>query len=158
MVISSDITRKTLAGISPTRHRPEQFGEGIYSPEFTEKTYEAMFQQAKQFISSGEPVILDATFGTRKQRSSAYELAKYLDADFLLVECRLDEEGIIARLKYRQAEGISTSDADAAVYENEKKVFEPVVELPAKEHIAVDAALPLDEQARAVSVKLNLFR
>ena len=40
--ISSDLVRKSLAGIEPQEHRYEPFIQGIYSPRFSSMTYQAM--------------------------------------------------------------------------------------------------------------------
>ncbi|MEK7281920.1 MAG: AAA family ATPase, partial [Chloroflexota bacterium] len=46
-LISSDPLRKELAGIPHQEHRFEEFGRGIYSRQFTQKTYQEMLHRAR---------------------------------------------------------------------------------------------------------------
>ena len=62
VVISSDVTRKKLAGLDPTQPQPEPIDSGIYSPEMTARTYAEMLLQAVPFLARGKPVILDASY------------------------------------------------------------------------------------------------
>lgn len=143
VVIVSDVTRKQLAGIPLTEHRLEEFGAGIYSPEFTRKTYDEMFDRAEDILSSGDSVILDASFGKTERRLKAKELAERIGADFLVIECTLNEETVRKRLASRQ-EQRSISDARQALVEPQKNIFEPVAEVPDHQHIVVDTSEPID--------------
>ncbi|MFP3879791.1 MAG: AAA family ATPase [Dehalococcoidia bacterium] len=143
VVIVSDVTRKQLAGIPLTEHRFEDFGAGIYSPEFTRKTYDEMFDRAKDILRSGDSVILDASFGKAERRLKAKDLAERSGADFLVIECTLNEEIVEKRLAHRQ-EQRSISDARQALVEPLKNVFEPVAEMPDDQHVAVDTSEPID--------------
>ena len=60
--ISSDITRKRLAGIGPGEHRYVPFGEGLYSWEYSRHTYDSMLHQTDRDLRMGRSVVLDATF------------------------------------------------------------------------------------------------
>jgi len=149
VLIVSDVTRKQLAGIPLTEHRFEEFGTGIYSPEFTRKTYDEMFARAKDILGTGDSVILDASFGKAERRLKAKELAETIGADFLIIECTLNEETLRRRLASRQ-ERRSISDARQALVEPQKDVFEPVAEVPDHQHVMVDTSLPVDRLVEEV--------
>ena len=76
VVISSDVTRKRLASVPEMEHRFEEFDTGIYTPEFSRKTYDTMFAEAKNVLSEGGSVIIDASFIKSGERLMAKKLAE----------------------------------------------------------------------------------
>jgi len=149
VVISSDVTRKQLASIPLTEHRFEEFDTGIYSPEFSKKTYDKMFSQAKDILTEGGSVILDASFTKAEERLKAKRLAEEMGADFFIVECSLDEKAIKQRLAQRLEEG-STSDGRWEIYQPQKKLFDPIVEVLPQKHAIIDTSKPVGENVRQV--------
>jgi len=139
VVISSDVTRKRLAGIPPTEHRYESFEGGIYSPEFGLKTYDAMFKEAAGILAEGYSVILDASFIKADMRQEAQKLAESAAADFVAVECYLDESGVKERLEHRLKEA-SPSDGRWEIYPRQKKEFEPLVDIPPRNYVIIDTS------------------
>jgi len=154
VVISSDVTRKKLASIPLTEHRFEEFDSGIYSAEFSRKTYGKMFTEARDILAEGGSVILDASFIRAEERLKAKKLAAELGADFFIVECSLDEETIKQRLAQRLEEG-STSDGRWEIYPSQKGAFEPVAEVPPQKHVIIDTSKPLEENIRQILDKIN---
>ena len=64
--VSSDLTRKRLAGVAPTdRASPE-----TYSAEFTARTYQELGRATREAIDRSGAVIVDATFHRRKERAA----------------------------------------------------------------------------------------
>jgi hypothetical protein len=149
VVISSDVTRKRLAGIPLTEHRFDEFDSGIYSAEFSKKTYDKMFSQTRDFLSNGGSVIIDASFIKAEQRLKAKRLAEEMRADFFIVECSLDEKTIKQRLARRLKE-VSTSDGRWEIYQPQKRAFDPVVEVPETNHAIIDTTQPVEENIRQV--------
>ena len=76
VVISSDVTRKKLAGIPTTEHRFEEFDAGIYPAEFSGKTYDKMLAEAKEFLVEGGSVIIDASFIKAEERLRAEKISR----------------------------------------------------------------------------------
>ncbi len=152
-VISSDVVRKELAGISPTERRFEPIDKGIYSEEFTTRTYHEMFTRAEKLLQQGESVVLDASFKKRKHRLEAKRLAQKLDADFAALECLLDEPTVKARLEQRVREG-SISDGRWEVYLAQKQDFEKIDEFSPVEHIVLDTAQPMSNIVEMVAERL----
>ncbi len=142
-VLSSDVTRKQLASIPITEHRFEEFNTGIYSPEFSRRTYDKMFTEAKHVLDEGGSVILDASFIKTDERLKAKRLAEKTNADFFILECALDEEIIRQRLAQRLEQG-SVSDGRWEIYEPQKRQFDQVVEVPPARHLIIDTSKPLE--------------
>jgi uncharacterized protein len=144
-VLSSDIIRKQLAGIAPTEHRFEEIDSGIYSAEFSQKTYRKMFAEAEVILKDGDSVIMDATFLKAEERRKAAALAQATGADFFVIECRLDEAKTRQRLTQR-LKNTAISDGRWEIYEPQKRKFEPVTEFPAGQVFSIDSARNLPEQ------------
>jgi len=154
VVISSDVTRKNLAGISTTEHRFEQFDAGIYSAEFSRKTYDKMLTEAREFLVGGGSVIIDASFIKAEERLKAKRLAEETGADFFIVECTLDEESVKQRLAQRLEQAL-VSDGRWEIYEPQKRRFDPVVEAPETNHVIIDTSPPVGETVRQILDKFN---
>ena len=146
--ISSDLTRKSLAGIGTEEHRYEDFGQGIYSAEFSQRTYESMFQQADEQLKAGRSVVLDGTFRRSVERAGAIATARKLGVGTWIVECQLPDDIARQRLESRWAEGTSVSDGRWELYHQQKKEREPVSEVPADRYIPLDTSRPVQETVR----------
>jgi hypothetical protein len=144
-VISSDILRKRLASVPLAERRFEEMESGIYSPDFSRQTYGALFEEAEKILQRGDPVILDASFIRAEDRRKAKRLAEGAAADFVVLECRLNEEETRRRLLQRLKKG-SVSDGRWQVYQFQKERFEPVVEAPPDKHFVIDSSRLLGEQ------------
>ncbi|MDD4873413.1 MAG: AAA family ATPase [Dehalococcoidales bacterium] len=149
VVLSSDITRKKLANIWVKEHCFEKYNTGIYSPEFSRKTYDTLFEEAKKVLSDGESVIIDAAFIKAAGRVTAKELAEEIKAKFFILECTLDEETAKGRLERRLKE-TSVSDGRWEVYQIQKSLFESVVEVPPRNRVIIDNNNPIEENVKKV--------
>ncbi len=153
-VFTSDIIRKQLAGIPLTENRFDEFNTGIYSPEFYERTYSKMFEEARGVLAAGGTVILDAAFIKSAARRRALELARAMKADFYIIEC-VAPEGVIRQRLEKRFERSSISDGRWAIYEPQKKQLEPVTEVGAQKHVIIDTSLPVEENAARVLERLG---
>jgi hypothetical protein len=144
-VVSSDATRKHLAGLPPTARG----GEEIYTCAFSERTFAEVFRRAGVVLESGRGVILDTTFSSRATRRQARALAERHSRPFLLAEARCDEAVLRQRLR-RRAEGPALSDAGEGLLDDFLERFEPIDELPAAEHLVCDSTRGIDEALRKV--------
>jgi len=120
--IRSDVLRKEMMGLDPQEKAKAGFGEGIYKEEITKKVYEEMIRRAKELLSEGKKVVLDATFLKRWQR----DLVREAFENPLFVLATASEKEIERRLSTRE----DVSDADFSVYLRQKEVFEPPEEVP----------------------------
>jgi predicted kinase len=137
-VISSDVVRKELAGIAPHDRRHESYQRGIYSRRFTQQTYKAMLDRARELLKEGRSVILDATFSQKRQREMAHRLADEAGALFFCLEATADEKVVRQRLEQRSQDASAVSDAGWEVYEAQRATFEPITELDGWNHVVID--------------------
>lgn len=121
-IFSSDIIRKELAGITPETPQPEEYGQGIYSTEMTQRTYAAMFERAEKALGRGESVILDATFISEALRQEAFDRGVRLGIEPVFIECQCPEETITRRLRERfRKKKKSVSDGRLEIYQRQKQ-------------------------------------
>ncbi len=121
--VSSDLVRKDLAGILPHEKRREPFKKGIYSDEFTERTYAALISEGIKLLRKRRPVILDATFLNPAHLDMAKEAASKAGARLVVIECVADEGVIKERLAKRAGEPCGVSDARWEVYLKQKGLY-----------------------------------
>lgn len=118
-VISSDITRKILAGIPETEHRHVSSGSGIYSKDFTRLTYETILGGAEKVLKSGDSVLLDATFIKDEFREKAFKLAEDTGAKCFMLRFTLNDALAKKRLEARMSEE-TASDGRWDIYQKQK--------------------------------------
>ncbi|MGD2216681.1 MAG: AAA family ATPase [Gemmatimonadales bacterium] len=97
-VLHSDVVRKQLVGIDPQQEQKVAFGTGIYSQEWTDRTYRALLFEAKRELARGNSIILDGSWSKARQRAQARKLAAAREALFGIVECTAPSHVLEARL------------------------------------------------------------
>lgn len=152
-LISSDATRKKLAGLEPSLPQAEAFGEGLYSSAWSVRTYQAMLDQAAHQLANGCSVILDATFARRAYRHAAAQEATLHGASLVFVECQITRELALSRLTQRwqarlaqqPAAASSASDARPELYDAQAQAWQAfsAEEEPTIEYLSVSGASPL---------------
>lgn len=156
-VLNSDDVRKRMAGALPTTSLRAPYGGGIYSQEFTQRTYEALVLGARQRLEAGASVILDATFRHPGERRRLIETAARTSAIVLFVECRADETEVMRRLSERSRRPGSVSDADATVYRRQVADFVPLNEIAPECRIVADTTRGNDAAVLAVEHRLGIL-
>ncbi|SEP89641.1 AAA family ATPase [Streptomyces radiopugnans] len=134
-LLSSDRVRKELAGIPAERPAPASYGEGLYTAERTRAVYTALLDRAAALLSSGESVVLDASWTDPEQREAARRTAERAGADLVALHCRVPGDVAAARLAGR-APGVSDAGAEVAAEMAAR-------EAPWPEAVAVDTSGPL---------------
>ena len=150
-VISSDRTRKALAGLGPTTRGDSS----LYTPERTAQAYTEVLRRAGVVLDSGRTVIVDATFTEPHWRELASEQAAARSASFAFVEASCPDWHILRERVRSRRLGLSESDADEALLEQLVARGEPPC-LVSQGQIVVDtrtsprlaAARTLEELAR----------
>jgi uncharacterized protein len=125
--LSSDLTRKRLAGLSAT----ERGGQGLYSRQRTLETYRELGRAAAERLERDGGVFVDATFHLRDERDAFRAGLGDASAPVLFVECRAPAGVLFKRVSARADEPGRVSDADAAVLERQLPAAEPLDEVPA---------------------------
>ncbi|MFI6494443.1 AAA family ATPase [Streptomyces sp. NPDC050564] len=135
-LLSSDRLRKELAGIPAEESAAAGYGEGLYTPEWTAKTYAALLERASALLSAGESVVLDATWSHAGQREAAQRTAERTSADLVALHCQVPDDVSAARLNTR---GPGASDAHVDV-----ATAMAAAEPPWAEAVTVDTSGPLE--------------
>ncbi len=113
LIIRSDVVRKRLAGLTPETSGKAAFGEGIYTPAMTERTYGACLEMARAALCEGRPVIVDANLRSDHLRTPFAAIAQELGVPLALLICEASEAESLARISARSGDA---SDADASIY------------------------------------------
>jgi len=143
--ISSDRIRKNLAGL-PLYERPTSSKrEKLYSAEMSEKTYQYLFENVKTHFGKGKSVILDATFSMRSNRQRLAELLDSTQVDYMFIEAQASDKTIISRLKAREKEKTTVSDARLEDFEKLTAKYEDPVDLSGSRLIRINTDTQLTE-------------
>jgi len=112
--VVTDVVRKALAGLSPTADAAAPLDQGIYSPDWTERTYAEALRRTEALLRDGRRVVVDATFGDDARRRAFLALADACRVPALLLVCQAPPETIRERLA---ADREGASDADFGTYQ-----------------------------------------
>jgi aminoglycoside phosphotransferase family enzyme/predicted kinase len=143
--LSSDILRKELAQLSPLEHRYEKYHQGLYSPNFSQRTYQALFDRARDILNAGNSLIIDASFKKKTDRQEAQSLAHQAKADFLLIECQSDEREIHRRLTLRAGDQSESSDGRWELFVDQKEEFEKVEDMGPDSHLLLNTQKSVED-------------
>ncbi len=148
-VVSSDLTRKGMAGVEPTRDCAAPYGEGIYTEDATGRTYQALMGRTEEELAAGRSVALDASFIDPARRAEAFALARRLGARPLLLYLEAPEALLRERLEKRVRKA-SVSDGRAGILPAQMGRFVPPGEIPPGEILVIDAAAEIPVKVDAV--------
>ena len=152
--LNSDVIRKQLAGLLPTARVEAEYRSGVYSEEFSQRTYATLSAQAEEELGAGRGVIIDATCKRREDRHALLELAQRQQVPILFLECRADLAEVERRLREREQRGDSVSDATWELALREQEAFPPFDDIPERCHVIVDTEQNIDEVLEAVEDRL----
>ena len=148
--LSSDATRKQLAGLDPRVRADDAFRAGLYGAEMTERTYAELRRRAALHLSAGRPVVLDAMHGRTGERAAALEIARSHGVPAVIAELRLAAAAARTRIEGRMDDPLRTSDATWELYALQRDRFEPVRPEEGT-HLAIDASLDPAVLARTIA-------
>ncbi len=138
--LRSDLERKRLAGLSPTANSRSAPGAGLYTPEWSERTYDRLLRAAGHALSSGRMAFVDATF----QEAAAARRFAHLAAERGVACCRLEctapESVLRERILRRRAEGGDASEADLAVLARQLAQRRPGESAPGAPLVVLDTS------------------
>ncbi|MDX2039090.1 MAG: AAA family ATPase [Isosphaeraceae bacterium] len=134
-VIRSDEVRKRLAG-APADARPSPFGTGIYTSEWSDRTYAECRRLARESLEKGKRVIIDANFGREADRVAMHSEASRLGVRRAFFVVEADPALVRSRLEARSGD---VSDADWAIHVEASRRWEPIQPDPATFPIDLDA-------------------
>lgn len=138
-VLRSDEIRKDIIGLGHSIPAIAAPGEGLYRPDVTEATYDALLARARTALELGESVVLDASWSSDQHRRAARLTAETTASDMVELCCVVPANVAEQRIMGRLATGSDPSDATPAVAAVMAQRFDAWPEV-----VAVDTARPLD--------------
>lgn len=156
--LNSDVIRKQLAGLEPESRQLEPVGGGIYSPEFSRKTYEAMLGRAyRALVGKGEKVVvLDGSYSNVDERKRVCEMFAER-CRLLFVHCYCSEEVARRRMELRKTDNHAVSDGRLLIYKHQQEHFGMPDELNRQQLLSLDTDATLVELIDKVEAKLEEF-
>jgi aminoglycoside phosphotransferase family enzyme/predicted kinase len=153
----SDVERKRIAGLD-AGCTPADFGQGLYNPEMTRRTYVRLLQCAENSLIGGINTIVDAAFLTRSHRRSFRELATRAGSSFMILACQADVATMVRRLEKRGQRRADPSDADVAILAQQHQLTEPLDAEERADTLALDTTNPkaLHYALAAIRRRLNI--
>lgn len=136
--LSSDVTRKQLAGRRPT----QAAGPEHYHDEFSEATYAQLGRLAASEVETGGGVLVDATFRRRRDRE-AFARSFAHASPLLFVECLAPADVLARRARAREHDPDRVSDATLEIVMRERETWEPLDELAPTERVTLRTDRPL---------------
>ncbi len=142
---NSDRVRKGLAGLVPESRQSAAVDQGIYSQEFSRRTYDQLLILAERDLEAapGGCVVLDGSYQARCERERVQErLAP--KARVLFVHCLCPEEVMRERMEQRQHDPQAVSDGRWEIYQQQKVRFEMPTELGPGQLLSIDTNQALE--------------
>lgn len=153
--ISSDETRKRIAGLNPQERSQDGWGQGLYAAQNTQDTYNALLDFAQDQLAMGQSVIVDASFRSDAERRRFGEMAESLGAKSLFIELKADRQVVAERLLERQAKGASVSDGRLELYDRQASAWEDLSPEIRRFCLPMDGNAPAEEKLDTVLRKLE---
>jgi predicted kinase len=141
VVLRTDEVRKRLAGAGAV----DRLAAQSYTPEFYDKVYDTLFDEAAQLLRAGRAVVLDATFAQPPMRARAEALAQAQGVPFEGVWLEAPVEVLTRRIAERSGDA-----SDATVDVLQRQIAQGVGEMT---WASVDASGPAEEAAEAWSAR-----
>jgi aminoglycoside phosphotransferase family enzyme len=117
--IRSDVERKRLFGLDPLARSGSGIDSGLYSADATERTYERLETCCATGLRAGFSMIADATFLEKRHRLRFLQMAAWLRARPVILDCTAPESVLRQRLQRRMAKKQIESEADIAVLQHQ---------------------------------------
>jgi aminoglycoside phosphotransferase family enzyme/predicted kinase len=149
-LVRSDLVRKELAGLPAGQPARSGFGEGIYDPKWTERTYAECLGRTERLLFEGKRVVVDASFGEERRRREFLDLASRLAVPAVFFLCQADTKVIRLRLERRRGDA---SDADWTIHQKAAEQWEEIG-LPTRQALRPVPAGWTPEQTRAQALGL----
>jgi aminoglycoside phosphotransferase family enzyme/predicted kinase len=140
----SDIVRKKIAGHDLLNDTKAPLHEGIYQPEWTEKTYAQLETLTRTTLDAKFSVIVDATFLKKSQRDKFAAIAKEMQIPFCILSCHTAEEKVFERIAKREASQNDHSEAHQAVAEMQYATKDQLTDIEQTMSLSVDTDNPIE--------------
>ncbi|WP_429885087.1 AAA family ATPase [Geoalkalibacter halelectricus] len=142
-ILRSDAIRKELAADAAKNSPHHDFGAGIYSSEWTRRTYDSLLQSAAAGLGRGAMLIVDASFADAQQRRLFMNLAQKIGRPCFVLHLRSDTATLEQRLRRRSAEQTDISDGRVELLAAHQRAFSAPQADPWV--VEIDATADIDE-------------
>ena len=150
--LRSDIERKRLFGLGETAGTRSDIAAGIYDREASARVYEHLARTAKDLLSAGMNVILDATFLAASHRRLARQAAEACGVACVIVRTTATQETLVERLQQRVAAG-DASEAGIEVLNHQLENNDPLDPAERKTLLTVDTGAVVDAEGIAKRIR-----
>jgi predicted kinase len=140
------VIRKELAGV-PVDQRAS---ESIYDESSTTQTYDDLLVEVLEITGATGGAVVDATFGKRHRRMALADSLRGSGARVLFIECRAPESVLRKRAAGRERSPERGSDATWTIIGRQIEEFEPLEEVPARDHLVLRTDRPIEEASAEV--------
>lgn len=123
--LSSDLTRKGLAGLAPT----ERGDASLYGPDSTRRTYHQLGLAARAALECGTGAIVDATFHRHEERAAFQQGLGEVQAPTFGIECVASSAVLLRRAAARERDPARVSDAGGEIIRRQLAEWEQLDEL-----------------------------
>lgn len=151
-VVSTDLVRKELLGVAPAEPAPAD----AYAAEATGRVYDEVGRRAAAASASAGGAIVDGSMRSPALRGAL--CARLAGTRCVWVECRTPAGIAAARATARARAGASASDADAAVAARLRALWQPLDEVPARDHVVLRGDRPAAEAVDELEARLDALR
>jgi predicted kinase len=122
-----------------------------YGAAESARLFRASHLLIERLLRDGIPVIFDATNLSQHYREKLYRIAEHLDIKLVLVRVEAPPELVYQRLRERQGDPETNSEADWAVYQR----MRPKVQRIRRRHYAVDTSWDIDPVIEKIVKEVN---
>ena len=155
---NSDVVRKEIARTSGLDlNGDSQFGKGLYSSEYTRRTYDALLAKASQFIKAGKSVVLDGSYQDKDERQRVEDLGQQLTCRVIFINCFCDDEETKRRLKIRANDQDAISDGTWSIYLQQKDKYSLEQELSSENSLQLNTNNEPDLLLAKLATKLAKY-
>lgn len=153
---NSDVIRKEIAGLLPESRQHEPIGQGIYSSEFSRKTYDVMIEKAQSAcLGNGDNiVVLDGSYQNQEERNRLLESLQGR-CRVVFIYCYCTEKVTIERLAIRDADSHAVSDGRLLIYRYQQDHFQLPNELGDEQLLQLDTNASLTDLIGKVDEKIG---
>ena len=153
--LRSDLERKRLHGLSALESSDSAIDDGIYGPTSSASTYARLESLARQGLSAGFSMLIDAAFLQPEQRARFRQLAADSNLPFVILDCRAQPETLRQRVRHRLKAGSDASEADLTVLDHQLASASAFADDEIADIIDVDTEvdIDLDELCNQISAR-----
>jgi len=146
-VVSTDVTRKLMAGLDPSERAPLC----RYTPEHDTETYREVGHTAARRLAAGTGIVIDATCATSQERTALLGALGVEPSRIVFAECRVPLACALERSAARMRDPNRVSDATPEVVTRLFASYEPPHELAGAAVIEIDGRSAPDEQVERLA-------